>query len=780
MTPAPSPPPEDLLRRALATATAELRASEARFRQLSDSAPIGIFESNAPGRCTYVNPALLDIVQRTETEVLGFGWARTIHPADRSLVHENWLGAATTGRKWRGEVRLVLPDGGVRWVTALAAPNKDASGAVTGFVGTIEDITEKRIAEIALLESEDRYRKLLWHSPDGHFVHVDGRFTYANPALCRMLGAPAAEALLGSAVLGIVPRELHAVVRERLAHVVAGGHMLPVEMDFLRLDGTRVPVELAAVSFDLRGQKEVLVTVRNISARRAAETALRENEQRFQLVARAVSDVIWDWDLPAQTMWWSEGFQVAFGYPAAEVGSDVASWTDRIHDADRERIVADVGRAIAGTDSAWSGEYRFRRKDGSYAVVHDRGQIMRDPTGLAYRIVGGMSDHTERKNLEARFLRAQRMESIGTLAGGIAHDLNNVLAPIMMSIDLLKQDLADRPEQLLLLETLHGSAKRGADLVRQVLSFARGVEGERMAVNIRHVLDDLEGLIRETLPRNIGIAISAPRNLWPLVGDATQLHQVFLNLAVNARDAMPHGGTLAFKAENALVNPDPRAEPMPHVRVTVSDTGTGIPPEIRDRIFEPFFTTKQLGKGTGLGLATVHAVVTSHGGSVDVESELGRGTTFIIRVPADPTVSSGSRSPLPVSLTRGDGEVVLVVDDEEPIRTVTQRTLEAFGYRVLVAANGAEGLEVFGRHAHEIRLVLTDMMMPVMDGATMIRHLLERSPGVLIVASSGLHAKEDLEKATGTGIAHFLAKPYTTQSMLQLFRRLLDGHAAPV
>jgi PAS domain S-box-containing protein len=760
-------------------ATAELLASELRFRALSDSAPLGIFESGPSGRCTYCNPALLKIVGRPQTEVLRFGWARVLHPADRVTVRDAWRNAARAGQRWSGEVRLLMRDGSVRWARVLAAPNKDASGRVIGFVGTVDDITQKRIADIAVLENEERYCKLLMLSPDADFVVSEGRITLANAAFCSLLGASAIGELTGIPLLDVVHPDCHALAQETIDRALKGEALPLVEQKFLRRDGTAVAVEVAAVSFDFRGRREVQVIARDISARKASEAALRESEQRFKMVARAVSDVVWDWNLTTNKVWWSDTFQSVFGYSLDELEPGMESWAKRVHPDDYQRVFNGIHQTIASGENAWGAEYRFRRKDGKYAVVQDRCQIMRDAAGHAYRMVGGISDHTERKQLETQFLRAQRMESIGTLAGGIAHDLNNVLAPILMSIDLLKIDSGENPQRLQLLETIQVSARRGADLVRQVLTFARGVDGQRVAVNLRHVFTDLEGIIRETFPRNIQLSIQVPTNIWPIIGDPTQLHQVLLNLAVNARDAMPNGGALTFVTENVTIEaeetgPANALSAGTYVQLKVSDTGCGVPPEIRDRIFEPFFTTKDQGKGTGLGLATVHAVVKGHGGAIHVDSELGNGTTFTIQLPADAALRAGSRAPFAPELPRGRNELVLVVDDEVSIRNITRQTLESFGYRVLTAQDGAEGVALYARYKQEIALILTDIMMPVMDGATMVETLFRHDPGAKIIGTSGLNAHGDVIKAASAGLQHFLPKPYSTQSMLKLFRTVLD------
>jgi CheY-like chemotaxis protein len=370
------------------------------------------------------------------------------------------------------------------------------------------------------------------------------------------------------------------------------------------------------------------------------------------------------------------------------------------------------------------------------------------------------------------------MESIGTLAGGIAHDLNNVLAPILMSIELLRLEL-ERQEKDEILDTIESSARRGAEMVGQVLSFARGVEGRRLSVQVKHLVRDVAKIASETFPRNIEIRAEVPSNLPPVLGDPTQIHQVLLNLSVNARDAMPRGGTLTFSAQNVVLDDQyaglsPEAKPGRHVLIQVEDTGTGIPPEILEKVFDPFFTTKEPGKGTGLGLSTSLAIVRSHGGFIRAYSEPGTGSRFRVYLPA----TESTTEPAPVAdvvLPRGNGEVVLVVDDEASVRHITRQTLEAFGYRVILAGDGAEALAVYASRRTEIALVLTDMMMPVMDGPATIRVLTKMDPSVRIIAASGLTANGSVTRVANSGVRHFLPKPYTAETLLRTVREVLDA-----
>jgi PAS domain S-box-containing protein len=411
-----------------------------------------------------------------------------------------------------------------------------------------------------------------------------------------MMLAASPSQLVGKLALDVSHPLYHGQVLEQRRMRANNLPTRPLELKFVRLDGTFVDVETTSMVLDFHGRREFQIIARDTTARIQAVAALRESEERFKFVARAVSDVVWDWDLSANTLWWSDGFFSTFGFVAGDIEPSVEAWTERIHPDDRNRVVGSRRSAAASKAENWTSEYRFQRKDGGYSVVLDRGFIVRDATGMGTRMVGGTRDLTEQRKMETQLLRAQRMDSIGTLAGGIAHDLNNVLAPIMMAIELLKQDKANDPRRLRMLDTIYVSCRRGADLVRQVLSFARGVEHQTVAIKLSGLIEELVGIITQTFPRNIRISSKVGEGLWPIMGDPSQLHQVLLNLAVNARDSMAHGGSLAISAEN--VNVDEQfaatshdAKPGTYVLLKVSDTGCGIPPEVRERIFEPFSST---------------------------------------------------------------------------------------------------------------------------------------------------------------------------------------------
>lgn len=430
-------------------------------------------------------------------------------------------------------------------------------------------------------------------------------------------------------------------------------------------------------------------------------------------------------------------------------------------------------------NGAWSGEMRLSGPDGSLRNIDNRWTLVRDDTNQPKSILLIITDITEQKKLEAQLLRSQRMEGIGTLASGIAHDLNNVLTPILMSVSLLQQETHNE-ETLRLLTVLETSAKHGADLIRQVLTFARGAEGERAELQLKFVIRDVVTLLGETLPRAIEIQTECAPDLWPVSANSTQISQVLMNLGVNARDAMPGGGQLTFQAGNtqvdeALAHAQPDLRPGPYVLIKVADTGCGIPAEVIDRIFDPFYTTKKIGKGTGLGLSTALGIVKAHNGCLLVQSTVEQGTEFLIYLPAVATARVAPAEQTPASrpsLPKGKGETILVIDDEKAVRDVSGALLKACGFTVLSAESGLAGLALYREHRAKIQAVLTDMMMPGIQGPEFIRELRVINPDVPIVAMSGMMGERfGLEEEAGRLV--FLQKPMTVEELIRKLRLVL-------
>lgn len=428
---------------------------------------------------------------------------------------------------------------------------------------------------------------------------------------------------------------------------------------------------------------------------------------------------------------------------------------------------------------ALSGAGSRRRKDGStFPIEFNVKSVKLDREYL----VATVRDVTERKELEAQFFRAQRLESVGSLASGIAHDMNNILAPILMSAPLLRLGLsAEKTEQML--STIETSAQRGADLVRQLLSFGRGVDGARRAVQLAPLIREISKIAQQTFPKNISLVEDIREPTWLVIGDTTQLHQILLNLAVNARDAMPQGGVLTLAVENVEFDPNTAkmthgASPGPYVCACVTDTGTGMPPEIIDKIFDPFFTTKAPGKGTGLGLSTVNGIVKSHGGFVKIFSKVGRGSSFQIYLPATPEEKKDAAEEIAAKAPSGHGELLLIVDDEENIRTITRDLLVKYGYQVITANDGTDATAQYALHQKDICAVITDLEMPLMNGVTLIQVLKKMNPDVAVLVSTGFMSKEGMESRVADlerlGIRTILKKPYTTEKILHAIHELLE------
>ncbi len=517
--------------------------------------------------------------------------------------------------------------------------------------------------------------------------------------------------------------------------------------------------------------------VSTLMQQRALVAQLERERARLaeaQSVARVGS---WETDLTTLEVSWSAENHRIFGTDPATFQPTHAGFLALVHHDDRAMVDAAFVQSLQAAHEH-TVEHRVVRPDQQQRIVEERWRVIADADGVPVRAVGTSQDITDRRRLEQQMFRAQRMESIGTLAGGVAHDLNNVLAPILLSIEMLSADERD-PEKREILATIESSARRGADMVKQVLAFARGTEHARLSVPVGELVRSLAQIIRETFPRNIALRTDVAAELPPLVGDPTQIEQVLLNLAVNARDAMPYGGDLrirvsAVELDTQFVGRTPDARTGPHVVIDVEDTGTGMAPEIVDRIFDPFFTTKAPGHGTGLGLSSSIAIVKGHGGFIHVYSEPGKGSRFRVYLPAADVVSGGPvrrSTPAPAPDLRGRGELILLVEDEEQVRHITRQTLETYGYRVLTATDGADAVAVFATHRDEIALVLTDLMMPVMDGTSMIEVLVRMAPSARIVAVSGL---QDNALRLPAAVRHFLPKPFTAGTLLDTLRRALD------
>ncbi len=513
----------------------------------------------------------------------------------------------------------------------------------------------------------------------------------------------------------------------------------------------------------------------DITEQKEAEQRLRE---QADIINRAHDAIIArDFETDRITVW-NSGAERLYGWTADEaLGHHIGElmFTD-----DNDRLAL-LERLISSGE--FHGEIKHRTKDGREVIVESRATLIRNDDGTPRSVLGINTDITEQKKLEMQLLRAQRLESIGTLASGVAHDLNNVLAPVLMGSEILRSMIPDE-ESASILSLIEGSARRGTAIVKQVLTFARGVEGERVLIKPTHLIQEMCDIAQRTFPKSIQVRCNYAEDIWSIQGDPTQLHQVLLNLAVNARDAMPNGGVITIAAENFQVDEHyaamtPGAKPGPHVMLRLSDTGEGMPKAVIEKIFDPFFTTKEVGKGTGLGLSTALGIIKSHGGFISVYSELRAGTTFKIFLPALLNDQSSQASDVAFESLRGGGETVLVVDDEADILRLTTLVLEQHNYRVVTAGDAPQALALFAPQMDRISLVITDIMMPYMDGVALIRSMQQMKPGVSFVASTGQGEDTRTIELQSLGVRNFLTKPYDTRKLVETVHNALHSGKEP-
>jgi len=514
----------------------------------------------------------------------------------------------------------------------------------------------------------------------------------------------------------------------------------------------------------LGGGVRVLMCLEDITKNVRADEQIRAQAALLDITG----DAIFVRDFADRIIYWNEGAHRLYGWtPAEAVGHTSSELLPGSDPFESSRALNAVQ-----TQDQWTGEVKQKSRRGNELVIQSRWTLVRETDGKPKAILVVNTDITEKKRLESQLLRSQRLESIGTLASGLAHDLNNVLAPIMMAVQFIKDNTEDDGIRTCF-QTLETCSRRGADIIRQVLMFAR------ILINPKHLIQEMQRIANETFPRAIEIHTRIPKTPCVLLGDATQIQQVIMNLCVNARDAMPQGGTLTIglEAKNldaAGAQIHPKARPGNYVVISVADTGTGIPPELLDKIFDPFFTTKPLGQGTGLGLPTVLGIAENHGGFVHLETALGTGTTFYIYIPAAPGEADGGvLSGLPAAAIKGNGELILVVDDEPSVRKLASAILNRNGYRTLTAAEGREATAVFEQRRNEIQLVVSDLMMPQLDGPGMLRGLRQMMPGLKSIIITGLGEENRIAEARAAGADLILSKPFSADQLLAYVKQLL-------
>jgi PAS domain S-box-containing protein len=824
----------DITRRTRAEVAAS--RSEAHNRAILESALDCVIAMDHEGRVVEFNPAAERAFGYSRAEAMGRSLAELIIPVAMRERHAHGLARyLATGQGTVMGQRLELTAmrrGGEEFPVELAI-SRIVGSEPPVFTGFIRDITTRKRAEQHILELNRTYAMLSdinqlivrERSPQavldgacriaverGGFPLAWAGLVDAQTGLLRLVAqagatpdtVAAVERIIGDPKIGCVftseavdlgrlgvcndiardlrtePWRDEALKRGYRAMVslpfivegrrIGAYNLYATQPDFFDEDELRLLDELAHdIAFALE------VCERERERQRAVEQ-VRVSEERFRQLAENIHEAFWMTDpTKNEILYVSPAYEQIWGRTCASLYASPRNWIEAIHPEDRARILA--AAQTKQTTGEYDETYRVVRPDGTMRWVRDKAFPVAGAEGRVHRIVGVAEDVTERRSLEEQLRRSQRLEAIGALASGIAHDLNNILAPVLMAPSMLRGSLKTEQDQQMLAFIEQG-ARRGADIVRQLLTFSRGTDGERVSLQLRHLLREMHDIATETFPREIDVQLDAPANLLPVLGDATQLHQVLLNLCVNARDAMPRGGTLSLRAKNALLGPEhlrghPRAKPGPYVIVTVTDTGAGIRPEIAERIFDPFFTTKEPGQGTGLGLSTVLGIVRSHGGFITVESPPGRGATFAVHLPAAPSDAPVPPTALLDAPPDGHGELVLVVDDEPSICAAASALLESHGYRTITAPSGEVALKLVQAGGEKIAVAVTDIMMPLMNGVELIAELRRLQPGMKIVATTGMASDAKRQEIAALGVKDLLAKPFNLRELLETLQQAL-------
>ncbi len=727
-------------------------------------------------RFSYVNREFERVIGRSSAELLGHDLWEAFPDAVDSDFERRYREALRSGQAVRFEAQYA---GSGQWLSVSAFPSTD------GLAVYFRDISDGRMREQEMRlvqEAMSRISDLVIITEADTIDDPAGpKIVYVNEAFERRTGYARQDAI------GQTPRLLQGPDTQRdeldrIRTALQARHRVRAELINYGRDRLPFWLEVDIVPLlDAEGRCTHFVAVeRDVSERKQAEKSLRLSEERFQLAARATNDVIWDYEIPNNRLWWNENMHSVFGYPLDSLQPGVESWTEHIHPDDVQRVVADVDAAIRGSDESWVSEYRFLRADGSSALVIDRGYLHRDAEGRPLRMIGSMIDISDRLAQEERQRQSQRLETVGQLTGGVAHDFNNLLTVIIGHGELLAEHLGADSVGLEMASTMLRAAERGAELTSRLLAVARKQPLAPQGVDCNRLLNRMLGLLKRTLNEDVELKLDCASNLWLAEVDPGQLEVALLNLALNARDAMPNGGRLMIECGNVTLDQSAAANcddlpAGPYVLLALSDTGHGIPAEQLGRVFEPFFTTKPVGKGSGLGLSMVYGFVRQSGGTVKIDSEYTQGTRVRIYLPKAnapaelPEAASDTRE-----ADRGD-ECVLVVEDDPHVRRHVEGLLRGLGYRVLAAEAAAPALDLLQSHP-EVDLLFTDVVMPGgMNGADLATAAVKMRPALKLLFTSGYTEDALIHRGRLDPGVHLLSKPYRRRELAAKLREVLDA-----
>lgn len=634
----------------------------------------------------------------------------------------------------------------------------------------VMDLTELNSAIQAIEITQERLRKLVDSNIIGIvFGDVHGNIKDANESFLNLIGYTKEDLLSNSLnIAKITPKKYQNLFQQSVKSLPDGRSCATFEKEYIHKNGRLIPALVGVTTLD-NAQEETIAFVLDLTERKLAEEKIKQQAALLDIT----KDAIIVYDFENIILFCNKAAEKIYGWSFQEI-VDKADYSELFKS---DQVNYNELLQILLTDGYWEKELELLTKDNNKIIVECRLTLMFDSKNVPLSILAVHTDITKKKKLETQFLQAQRLESLGKLASGIAHDLNNILAPILMSTDLLKRQIS--PEKSAsIINIIENVTLRGADLVKQILAFAKGAKSEFTTISIKQILVEVEKILLQTFPKSINIFVNIKPNLPSIIADATQIHQLLMNLVINARDAMPEGGNLEITAENVFVEQsfvatDSDIQAGKYVLISVKDTGIGIAPEHINQIFDPFFTTKESGKGTGLGLSTVNLIVSQHKGFIKVSSELKKGTTIKLYLPASNLSNSEEVKASDKKIFHGQGKLVLIVDDELSIQQITQASLESFGYTTLTASDGVEAVAIYAENKDSIELVITDMVMPIMEGTVMLRIMEKLNPNIKAIISSGVIYNKS-NPSINNCIKAFLPKPYTAEELLKTVSNVLS------
>lgn len=752
-----------------------LHESEERYRTLIDTAREGVWIIDIDTRTTFVNRQMADMLGYSIEAMIGKTVPEFLDDENR-LIFKEKIKRRREGHNEQYDLKLIRLDGSELWCIVNASPLFSSEGDVTGSFAMVTDVTDRKQAEEALRESVATLRSIFRAAPTGIGMVVDRVIMQANDRLCEMLGY-SREELLGKSARVLYPtdEDFEYVGQEKYAQIRTK-ETGTVETRWQHKDGKVIDVLLSSTPLDPDDLSiGVTFTALDITARKLSEEALRESKEKYQTVLEANPDPVIVYDIEGKVIYFNPAFTRVFGWTLEEcLGKKMDIFVPEEAWPETKKMIENVlkGTSFSGIETS---RYTKERKRIPVSVS---GTICRDQNGNPMGSVVNLRNISEHRQLQTRLQQAQKMEAIGTLAGGIAHDFNNILSAIIGYTEIALQDASKSPELQTYLEKVYTAGSRAKDLVKQILAFSRQSELKPKPVKVKNIIMEATKLLRASLPATIEIKQTLQSNS-AVMADPTQIHQILMNLCTNAGQAMrAKGGILDIglsevRLDTELASQYPGIDPGTFIKLTVEDTGHGIPYEIQDRIFDPFFTTREKGEGTGMGLSVVHGIIQGYGGTITLSSEPGKGSVFNVFLPVI-EIESALEIKAEEPMLHGT-ERLLFIDDEEFQVDLGKQMLKRLGYQVVTSTNSLEALELFRANPNEFDLVITDMTMPKMTGAELARELLQIKPDIPIILCTGFSAMIDEDKAKAMGIRAFIYKPILRRDITEAIRKALGG-----